>query len=163
MPVAACGVHSHTDWMRSLCSAAGMRDSVAFYSFMAELTKAWSPPKPTSLVDSHRLCHQLQHMPVVVPRGAYFSLCPRCLSLITICWRVQVAWSRYLVSFQMELADKKCRPSGSPPRDSGFLNLHLRICAFPTHDHGCKFAAYFQRCAPLRPAHPGCADSRPTG
>lgn len=60
---------------------------------------------------------------------------------------LQVAWSRYLVSFQMELADKKCRPSGSPPRDSGFLNLHLRICAFPTHDSGCKFADYFQRCA----------------
>ena len=72
---------------------------------------------------------------------------------------MQVAWSRYLVSFQMELADKKCRPSGSPPRDSGFLNLHLRICAFPTHDSGCKFADYFQRCAPatqLTAAVPTC-------
>ena len=58
-----------------------------------------------------------------------------------------MAWSRYLVSFQMELADKKCRPSGSPPKDSSFLNLHLRICAFPTHSTGCKFADYFQRCA----------------
>lgn len=47
----------------------------------------------------------------------------------------------------MELADKKCRPSGSPPKDSSFLNLHMRICAFPTHDSGCKFADYFQRCA----------------
>ena len=68
--------------------------------------------------------------------------------------RMQVAWSRYLVSFQMELADKKCRPSGSPPRDSGFLNLHLRICAFPAHDSGCKFADYFQRCAAPAPGPP---------
>lgn len=66
---------------------------------------------------------------------------------------LQIAWSRYLVSFQMELADKKCRPSGSPPRDSGFLNLHLRICAFPTHDSGCKFADYFQRCSVLTGWH----------
>lgn len=87
---------------------------------------------------------------------------PQCALLVTVCWRVQVAWSRYLVSFQMELADKKCRPSGSPPRDSGYLNLHLRICAFPTHDSGCKFADYFQRCALLWPAHHSCLDSHLT-
>lgn len=59
---------------------------------------------------------------------------------------VQVAWFRYLISFQMELADKKCRPSGSPPRDSGFAALQSRICAFPNHEADCKFAQYFRRC-----------------
>lgn len=59
---------------------------------------------------------------------------------------VQVAWFRHLISFQMELADKKCRPSGSPPRDSGFAALQSRICAFPEHDKDCKFAEYFRRC-----------------
>ncbi|BDA50323.1 probable GTP diphosphokinase RSH3, chloroplastic [Coccomyxa sp. Obi] len=56
-----------------------------------------------------------------------------------------VAWFRHLISFQMELADKKCRPSGSPPRDSGFAALQSRICAFPEHDADCKFAEYFRR------------------
>ena len=89
---------------------------------------------------------QHQHHPVVLSeRAGGFLARPR---VSDGDHALQVAWSRYLVSFQMELADKKCRPSGSPSRDSGFLNLHLRICAFPTHDSTCKFADYFQRCAP---------------
>jgi hypothetical protein len=58
----------------------------------------------------------------------------------------QVAWYRYLISFQMELADKKCRPRGSPPRDGAFAALSTRVCTFPDHDSDCKFAQYFHRC-----------------
>lgn len=57
----------------------------------------------------------------------------------------QVAWCRWLISFQMELEDGKVRPSGSPPRDSGAAALSLAICAFPHHDAHCKFADYFRR------------------
>src|SRR5579875_1951823 len=80
----------------------------------------------------------------------------------------QVAWCRYLISFRLELADKKVRPSGtdnSPPRDpSGFAAVlsgsssllggavavpgssgAAALCAFPEHTPDCKFAAYFAR------------------
>jgi hypothetical protein len=59
----------------------------------------------------------------------------------------QVAWCRYLISFRLELADKKVRPSGSPPRDAGLAALGQSLCGFPEHAPDCGFAAFFARCA----------------
>ena len=58
-----------------------------------------------------------------------------------------------MVALPGELPDgaggtRSCRPSGSPPKDSSFLKpAHGASAPFPTHDSGCKFADYFQRCA----------------
>ncbi len=64
-------------------------------------------------------------------------------------WRmpVQVAYARWLISFGMELEDKKVRPRGSPPREGVLADLAQQLCAFPTHAPNCKFATFY-RCSP---------------
>ncbi|KAK9784752.1 hypothetical protein WJX73_002843, partial [Symbiochloris irregularis] len=48
----------------------------------------------------------------------------------------QVAWARMLISWQLELADKKLRPAGSPAHDTTLSH----ICPFPQHDSTCPAA-----------------------
>ncbi len=77
--------------------------------------------------------------------------------------RAQVAYARWLVTWGMELEDKKLRPSGSPPRDGVLADLAHQLCAFPAHAPDCKFATFYGRAHAQR-AHPtlSCArDGRP--
>ena len=77
--------------------------------------------------------------------------------------RAQVAYARWLVTWGMELEDKKLRPSGSPPRDGVLADLAHQLCAFPAHAPDCKFATFYRRAHAQR-AHPtlSCArDGRP--
>ncbi len=67
--------------------------------------------------------------------------------------RAQVAYARWLVTWGMELEDKKLRPSGSPPRDGVLADLAHQLCAFPAHAPDCKFATFYRR-APAQRAHP---------
>lgn len=46
---------------------------------------------------------------------------------------LQVAWARMLICWQLELADKKLRPAGSPAHESALSH----ICPFPNHDDSC--------------------------
>lgn len=69
-----------------------------------------------------------------------------------------VGWSRWLITWQMELEDGKCRPQGSPPRDTSLSTLfpapfspataeaasNPPVCAFPQHAADCRFATYVQ-------------------
>ena len=64
--------------------------------------------------------------------------------------RAQVAYARWLISFGMELEDKKVRPRGSPPREGVLADLAQQLCAFPAHAPTCKFATFY-RCAPIPP------------
>ena len=48
----------------------------------------------------------------------------------------QVAWARMLISWQLELADKKLRPAGSPAHDTTLSH----ICPFPHHNPHCPAA-----------------------
>ena len=64
--------------------------------------------------------------------------------------RAQVAYARWLISFGMELEDKKLRPRGSPPREGVLADLAHQLCAFPAHAPTCKFATFY-RCAPGQP------------
>lgn len=59
----------------------------------------------------------------------------------------QVAYARWLVTWGMELEDKKVRPSGSPPREGVLADLAHQLCAFPSHTPECKFATFY-RCSP---------------
>lgn len=61
--------------------------------------------------------------------------------------RGQVAYARWLISFGMELEDKKVRPRGSPPREGVLADLAQQLCAFPAHAPTCKFATFY-RCLP---------------
>ncbi len=62
--------------------------------------------------------------------------------------RAQVAYARWLVTWGMELEDKKLRPSGSPPRDGVLADLAHQLCAFPAHAPDCKFATFYRRACP---------------
>lgn len=71
------------------------------------------------------------------------------------CRGVQVAWARMLISWQLELADKKLRPAGSPAHDTTLSH----ICPFPKHASSCPAAdtdAFLARHAPRQvlPATP---------
>ncbi|KAK9823732.1 hypothetical protein WJX72_004985 [[Myrmecia] bisecta] len=60
----------------------------------------------------------------------------------------QVAWARFCITWQLELQDKKFRPSGSPPRDNSLAAIASQVtagCIFPEHKPSCGFAAYMQR------------------
>jgi ppGpp synthetase/RelA/SpoT-type nucleotidyltranferase len=77
-----------------------------------------------------------------------------------------VAWGRWLITWQLELVDKKCRPSGSPGRDTSLTAFYNRLhpstvpsCAFPQHAADCKFAN-FLRASNLTP-QPAAADGGP--
>jgi hypothetical protein len=69
---------------------------------------------------------------------------------------MQVAWARWLITWKLELEDKKCRPRGSPAHDSSLADLANKICNFPEHNSDCKFAA-FLRSAQFAP-HDGSVD-----
>ena len=56
----------------------------------------------------------------------------------------QVAYARWLVTWGMELEDKKVRPSGSPPREGVLADLAHQLCAFPSHAPECKFATFYR-------------------
>lgn len=69
-----------------------------------------------------------------------------------------VGWSRWLITWHMELEDGKCRPQGSPPRDTSLSALFpapflpatraaactAGICAFPQHASDCRFSDFVQ-------------------
>ena len=61
-----------------------------------------------------------------------------------------MAYARWLISFGMELEDKKVRPRGSPPREGVLADLAQQLCAFPAHAPACKFATFY-RCLPPPP------------
>ena len=50
-----------------------------------------------------------------------------------------VEFARYLITWELELQDKKCRPSGSPEVDNALASLHGEICRFPIHNENCPF------------------------
>ncbi|KAK9836987.1 hypothetical protein WJX81_004431 [Elliptochloris bilobata] len=66
-----------------------------------------------------------------------------------------VAYARWLVTWGMELEDKKVRPSGSPPREGLLADLAHQLCAFPSHAFDCKFATFYS--AKLAPQPPPAA------
>jgi len=68
---------------------------------------------------------------------------------------LQVNWARWLINWTLELKDAKCRPSGSPPTDSSLTDLASRICNFPSHDTGCKFAEFASKLVPRPVAQVG--------
>lgn len=55
-----------------------------------------------------------------------------------------MAWARWLITWKLELEDKKCRPSGSPGNDSSLAHLASQVCEFPSHGPDCKFAAFLR-------------------
>ena len=55
----------------------------------------------------------------------------------------KITWARFLISWQHEIDDKKCRPTGSPPRGTSLTQL----CLFPQHSSDCKFAKWLRRSA----------------
>mmetsp|Transcript_8405 Transcript_8405/g.25207 ORF Transcript_8405/g.25207 Transcript_8405/m.25207 type:complete len:884 (+) Transcript_8405:164-2815(+) len=67
-----------------------------------------------------------------------------------------VGWARYLITWKLELEDGKCRPRGSPPRDTSLASLfpgpapcgapgvHGAGCSFPEHVADCRFAKFVQ-------------------
>jgi len=50
-----------------------------------------------------------------------------------------VEFARWLISWELELQDKKCRPSGSPEHDRTLAALHGELCRFPEHNKACPF------------------------
>lgn len=52
---------------------------------------------------------------------------------------VHVEIARWLITWELELQDKKCRPSGSPERDTALSSLQGQLCRFPTHNEACPF------------------------
>jgi len=51
-----------------------------------------------------------------------------------------VAFARWLITWELELADKKCRPTGSPEQDNALSALASEMaCSFPEHSKHCPF------------------------
>eukprot|EP00192_Tetraselmis_astigmatica_P010336 CAMPEP_0117649902 /NCGR_PEP_ID=MMETSP0804-20121206/1244_1 /TAXON_ID=1074897 /ORGANISM="Tetraselmis astigmatica, Strain CCMP880" /LENGTH=816 /DNA_ID=CAMNT_0005455719 /DNA_START=1014 /DNA_END=3464 /DNA_ORIENTATION=+ len=50
-----------------------------------------------------------------------------------------VEFARWLITWELELSDKKCRPSGSPDKDNVLSTLHGQMCQFPQHNKACPF------------------------
>jgi len=62
-----------------------------------------------------------------------------------------VAFARWLITWELELADKKCRPTGSPEQDTALSSLQHEVCSFPAHSEHCPFRS-LQMGRPAQPS-----------